>query len=101
MTKITQAACALHNYLKILDAQSPPAARYYCPPGYVDQEDRQGNIIPGDWRNVDTTNQLPTIHHVGGNRYSSTAKELREQLTNYFNSTGGALAWQHDHVMST
>ena len=100
VTKITEAACALHNYLKISEAQCPPAARHYCPPGYVDQEDREGNIIPGDWRSHDD-NQLSSIHQIGGNRYSSSAKQLRDMLTNYFISTAGALAWQQTHVTST
>ena len=29
---ITQAACALHNYLKISEAQNPPLSRLYSPP---------------------------------------------------------------------
>ena len=100
VTKVTQAACALHNYLKISEAHCPPSARYYCPPGYVDREDRHGNLIPGDWRAEDN-NQLSSIHQVSSNRYSNSAKELRETLMKYFNSTAGAVTWQQDHVSST
>uniref|UniRef100_A0A1X7UIW8 DDE Tnp4 domain-containing protein n=1 Tax=Amphimedon queenslandica TaxID=400682 RepID=A0A1X7UIW8_AMPQE len=39
VTRITQAACVLHNYLKILEMHCPVSARLYCPPGFVDQED--------------------------------------------------------------
>ena len=41
VTRITQAACALHNYLKISEMHSPPSSRVYCPPGYVDREDER------------------------------------------------------------
>ena len=39
VTQITQAACALHDYLKISEIHCPASARIYCPPGYVDHED--------------------------------------------------------------
>ena len=51
VTKITKAACCLHNYLKISEMRSSiSSTRHYCPPGYVDHEDPLGNFIPGDWR---------------------------------------------------
>ena len=43
--KITQAACALHNYLKISKMRCPVSARIYCPLGYIDQEDLHGNTL--------------------------------------------------------
>ena len=50
VTKISKAACVLHNYLRICDIRSASTTRQYCPPGYVDHEDPLGNLIPGDWR---------------------------------------------------
>lgn len=50
VTKITKAACCLHNYLKISEGHNSTSNRPYCPPGYVDREDADGNLIPGDWR---------------------------------------------------
>ena len=50
VTCITKAVCSLHNYLKITEASNTASNRPYCPPGYTDQEDRDGNFIPGDWR---------------------------------------------------
>ena len=44
-TKITQAACALHNYSEM---SCPASSRVYCPTGFVDREDQSGNWIPGD-----------------------------------------------------
>jgi hypothetical protein len=50
VTKITKAACYLHNYLKISDIRSSQSSRQYCSAGYIDHEDALGNFIPGDWR---------------------------------------------------
>ena len=68
---------------------SPPSARIYCPPGYIDREDFQGNIALGDWR----TNHglLHPISQVGSNRYSRSAAEMRDTL---MNSSSGTLPWQ-------
>ena len=103
VTKITQAACTLHNYLKISEAQIAPSSRLYCPPGYIDHDDRHGNLISGEWRQqLDTSSSgLHTISHVAGNRYTKSASELRDTLKNYFNSTEGAIPWQEQHVLST
>ena len=96
--KITQAACALHNYIKISEAHDPASIRLYCPPGYVDHEDIHGNIIPGDWRH--DNDGLDPITRVGSNRYSKSASDLHDTLMAYFNSTDGAMPWQQNHISS-
>ena len=66
VTRITQAACVLRNYLKNLEMHCPASGRVYCPPGFIDQEYCQGIIIPGDWRTQG--NQLhPIIYQLGSN----------------------------------
>ena len=35
VTRITQAACVLYNYLKILEIYCPASGRVYCPPGFT------------------------------------------------------------------
>ena len=42
--------CCLRNYLKISEACNTISSRLYSPPGYIDHEDRDGNLIQGDWR---------------------------------------------------
>ena len=79
---------------------SPPSSRIYCPPGYVDREDAQQNIIPGDWR-AEGGSGLQPVGQPGGNRCSHSAIEVRETLIAYFNSPAGALPWQNDYIHST
>ena len=99
--KITKAAaCCLHNYLKISETSNATSNRPYCPPGYADHEDRDGNLIPGDWRNV-TADGIRDISHVGSNTYSQTAAHLRDTMKSYFTSSEGEVSWQINHVRSS
>ena len=40
----TKAAIALHNFLRTTESS------VYCPPGFTDGEDGEGNVIKGAWR---------------------------------------------------
>ena len=101
VSRVTQAVCVLHNYLKISEARCAPSSRLYCPPGYIDREDRHGNLVCGDWRQADTSTGLRAINRVSSNRFSKSAGEVRVELTNYFNSPDGAVPWQEDLIHST
>lgn len=48
--RITKAAVALHNFVQREEEDISPEERKYCPTGYVDFEDNDGNIILGAWR---------------------------------------------------
>ena len=100
VTKITKAACALHNYLKISEASNASSNRTYCPPGYADREDVDGNLIPGDWRNV-AADGIHDIGRIVSNSYSQTAAHLRDTMMSYFSSSDGEIPWQINHVRST
>lgn len=98
VTKITQAACALHNYLKISEARNPSSMRPYFPPGYLHHEDRQGNLLYGDWRHHDNSSGLQPVSHIGSNRCSRPAGEVHNILKSYFSSHDRALLWQEHHI---
>ena len=100
VTKITKAACSLHNYLKISEACNATSNRPYCPPGYADHEGGDGNLIPGDWR-LEAANGIRDICRVGSNTYSHSAANLRDTLMSYFTSSDGAVPWQIHHVRSS
>ena len=100
VTSITKAACSLHNYLKISEARSNTTSnRPYCPPGYIDHEDRNGNLIPGDWR-LAAADGIRGIARVGSNTHSRPAAEMRDTIMNYFTTPEGAVPWQLNHVRS-
>ena len=98
VNKIVQAACVLHNYLKITEIHCRASERIYCPSGYIDREDSQGNIIPGDWRTH--SYELHSVSQVGSNMYSRSAAEMREAVMAYFNSPAGCVPWQQQHINS-
>ena len=99
MTKVTKAACCLHNYLKISEACCPSSQRHYCPPGYLGRETQDGNIVPGDWRSQ-TADGIQDIRRMGSNTFSRSAAELRTTMTEYFTSEYGSVPWQINHVRS-
>ena len=101
VTKISKAACVLHNYLRICDIRSASATRQYCPPEYVDHEDPLGNLIPGDWRSeMGQTAALSTVSQMGSNNFSRSAACIRDTYKEYFVSPSRELEWQYRHVRS-
>ena len=100
VTNITKAACSLHNYLKISEACNTTSSQPSCPPGYIDHEDRDGNLVPGDWRQ-EAADGIRGISRLGSNTYFRSAAELRDTMMNFFISPEGAVPWQLNHVRSS
>lgn len=82
-----QACVALHNFLMKKNGLSRTT---YNPPGYIDHEDWQGNVIPGAWRA-----EQPALEgmEIQGHHSSRDALEVRHRLAEYF-VTEGAVPWQ-------
>lgn len=92
----TFAAIALHNYLRQTDNAM------YCPYGFMDSYDKQGNFKSGEWRKEGSADGcLQDINGVRGSRPSGNAKGMREALKTYLNSDLGAVEWQLNHVRRT
>ena len=72
----------------------------YCPLGYADHEDRDGNLIPGDWRLI-AADGIRDIRRVGSNTYSRSAADLCDTMMSHFTSSAGAVPWQIDLVRSS
>ena len=89
---ITQAACILHNYLRLTDNA------FYTPAGFVDSETRTGEIRPGDWRNLVPKDSLQQPAKLKGRRIKESALQIRDSLKDYVNSDIGAVEWQIRHV---
>lgn len=93
--EIIWATICLHNFLRKRELLLNPADRAYCPPNFVDQQDENGNIIPGLWRN--DAEQLPDIYQP--NRVvANRASEMRETLKDYFQTPAGKVPWQLDMI---
>ena len=97
---ITKAAVALHNFLMLNETSLPRHERRYCPPGFIDAEDKDANVMPGGWRSEverDTGHQ-PVPIGKGGNAAKKSAREVRELYKDFFNSPMGAVPWQNEYV---
>ena len=94
--KYVLATLSLHNYLR----QTENAG--YCPLGFVDREDADGNIKPGEWRSeVQSGNALLPLKRKRHNtRYTDSAITLRDSLKTYLNGPG-SVPWQVKYVRRT
>ncbi len=89
------AVVALHNLLMAQRSRNDPYN--YCPFNYVDQE-IGGNVKAGEWRKGTENGGMLPIGRSVSNNYSGTAKEIRRQFKEYFNSPEGSVSWQLDMV---
>lgn len=93
--KIIKACVILHNFIQTEEESVPLNQRHYCPPGYLDEEDTNGALIPGLWRKEQN---LSSIGRVGANNASRNDINSRDILMNYFNSNVGSVEWQLERV---
>ena len=91
----TKAAIALHNLLRSTESSC------YCPAGFADSEDSDGNVTEGTWREDSTPQGLERLGRVGSNYHSPSAATTREQFKAYFCSPQGQVSWQYRHVRRT
>ena len=68
---------------------------------FVDGENADGSLNPGDWRaNVQNDESgMVSLGHVGGNRYTTETANRHFDFKEYFNNDG-AVEWQYRHVRS-
>ena len=59
----TKAAIALHNFLRCTEST------VYCPPGFVDGEDGEGNVVRGSWREDEGSSSRTSVAMTSSNRY--------------------------------
>lgn len=87
--KIVLATIALHNFIMRNDTNAK-----YCPANYVDTEDKEKNIIRGNWRlETDTLSSA----RLGSNNGPQVAFNLRDKLMEYF-CTDGCVLFQYDRI---
>ena len=93
------ACLVLHNYLQ------PTDNAHYTPSIFVDSEDKNGNLVPGEWMllkgNYSNNNGLVSLPHVGGSRSRQDALEARCELKTFLYSDEGSLSSQTEYVWPT
>lgn len=79
----------LHNYLRTLDEVKEQQARQYCPAGYADSENAEGNVVPGRWKqNITSNDALRDAASLSSNVYSGEARKIWDTFVDYFCSVG-------------
>ena len=95
VVSFTKAAIALHNFLQVTELSA------YCPTGFLDAEDGNGNVVEGTWREEPAAQGLEHIRRMGSNRHSQTTATIRDSFKVYFSSPTGEVSWQYRHVNRT
>lgn len=62
------------------------------PPGSLDNEDVNYQVIPGDWRNGE---EMVRMRPTTAKNPLKIAKDTRQKLTDHFMSDAGAVPWQY------
>nr|XP_018672036.2 protein ALP1-like [Ciona intestinalis] len=96
-TQVVKATVVLHNWLQRKSLEKSVESRKYIGTYDVDYE-VNGELIEGAWREEESA-VLPNIrdqkfHH----HHSLYARQIRELLKDYFNSSQGQVAWQYNKV---
>ncbi|XP_072376068.1 uncharacterized protein [Diabrotica undecimpunctata] len=83
------AVCTLHNFFM---TKKPP--RKFYATDNVWREDGNAEIVLGSWRieGLPDNNLLP-LPQQGSNNYCNTAKEIRDEFRDYFNSPDAEVPW--------
>ena len=59
----SKAVIALHNYLQMTESS------FYCPAGFVNEEDGVGNVVTGGWRaDEDACIDMQTLSRTSSNK---------------------------------
>lgn len=95
--KIVMATICLHNYLKTINDQKPAINQTYCPALFVDTELSNGNIVPGQWRQ-DETSAVGSIRPTPAHRATVEAHRQRDCIADYLLTPAGAVKWQETYV---
>lgn len=97
---IILATICLHNFLKTRDEEVAPARRLYCPPNFVDAEDRQEVVRPGMWRDCEGP-RLPDLPHAPQHLAHESGMSIRRKLTEYLQTPQGEVPWQNEYIHNT
>ncbi|KAM7306101.1 uncharacterized protein ISCGN_015997 [Ixodes scapularis] len=92
--RIVAACVVLHNFLM---KHSEVSERSYVPPGCVDGEDWEGELVKGQWRSEKDEGSGLTDVPPRGTRCTDQAYSIREYLSMYF-EMDGKVPWQDEYL---
>ncbi|XP_040065732.1 uncharacterized protein LOC115310036 isoform X2 [Ixodes scapularis] len=92
--RIVAACVVLHNFLM---KHSEVSERSYVPPGSVDGEDWEGELVKGQWRSQEDEGSGLTDVPPRGTRCTDQAYSIREYLSMYF-EMDGKVPWQDKYL---
>ncbi|XP_025163182.1 uncharacterized protein LOC112590539 [Harpegnathos saltator] len=90
---IVKSCVALHNWLRDSDLKVLPGQRKYIPVRFIDEEDRFGNVEPGQWRNEAPSGALRDLASNIRRNSANDAKIIRNTYADYFMKEG-YVPWQ-------
>lgn len=90
-TDVVLATCVLHNLLRQRCGGS------YMAPGSCDSEDIDYCVVPGDWRQEDN---LTGLLSTTARNSTNISKTMRDNLSNFFMTNQGEVAWQYERTRS-
>lgn len=90
--ELVKAVCVLHNFLMTPGTQEE---HFYCPPGYGDYIDLQGELCQGQWREEGLQRTGMPLQRTLCRNFSRAAAEVRDRYKAYFSSDAGAIGLQY------
>ncbi|XP_018357375.1 PREDICTED: uncharacterized protein LOC108757457 [Trachymyrmex cornetzi] len=93
VNNIVKCCVVLHNWLRNAELNILPGQRRYIPVGFVDLEDRYGNVEAGQWRNEEPPGALRCFASNVSRNSENDAKVIRQMYTDYFMKEG-EVPWQ-------
>jgi len=55
----------------------------YCPPGYVDYYNENGDVVPDFWQNENTLGFIPQLNRVESNHAATIAMKQQDTIVAY------------------
>ncbi|KAK3928211.1 Protein ALP1-like [Frankliniella fusca] len=93
LDRIVMCCVVLHNWLRTQDILNEDGHGHYATPDFVDGEDRNGIMVPGQWRNEVGAAGMRGLQISAVRNATDQAKEVRSAFTYHF-MKGGSIPFQ-------
>ena len=86
----------INKFLHVLPYLRLTVNAHYTHSGFVDSEDKDGNLLPAEWRFLkenDSNRGLVSLPHARGSRSRQDTPEASNESKIYICSDEGSLSW--------